>query len=415
MIGEASLLIHLGMRRVFLGKFSNSRCEFSTTDYQLEMANLSVIRSSSQANSIISSTPTSAFFSVANGYRLFTASSKNQPDPDKEDVVWNEPEEYSAAISRKGHDLSSLPSIRDVLSRKASVDGQSSSTSVSASRISKNPSVLSANAGDSVPGQARAIIDEAVDQPEAPGPEEKSRNEYDQITPTPSRPASIKSGVTSSTVSRVVDPHIEVGQPSSVKSNEVGDRLAVVQEHSPSEVPSTQPSTPLPPLPPKDSPLIEESKRPASHSKKTSPLPLPPTPPPSSSAFATTLATGLNNAMKYVLIGSEAPSRFMSQPPSTTKSRSLLLSDIHAIDERPHIKYDWTMGKRTRFTCTVYYAKQFDLLRKRSGVHGTFVTSLSRSTNWAAEGGKSKSNFWKTSDDRFIIKTLVNAWNVADL
>jgi hypothetical protein len=23
--------------------------------------------------------------------------------------------------------------------------------------------------------------------------------------------------------------------------------------------------------------------------------------------------------------------------------------------------------------------------------------------------------FWKASDDRFIIKTLVNAWNVADL
>ena len=32
-----------------------------------------------------------------------------------------------------------------------------------------------------------------------------------------------------------------------------------------------------------------------------------------------------------------------------------------------------------------------------------------------ATGGKSKSNFWKTSDNRFIIKTLVNAWNVADL
>jgi 1-phosphatidylinositol-3-phosphate 5-kinase len=43
------------------------------------------------------------------------------------------------------------------------------------------------------------------------------------------------------------------------------------------------------------------------------------------------------------------------------------------------------------------------------------VTSLTKSANWAAEGGKSKSNFWKTSDDRFIIKTLVNAWNVADL
>jgi 1-phosphatidylinositol-3-phosphate 5-kinase len=27
----------------------------------------------------------------------------------------------------------------------------------------------------------------------------------------------------------------------------------------------------------------------------------------------------------------------------------------------------------------------------------------------------SKSNFWMTSDQRLIIKTLVNAWNVADL
>jgi len=63
----------------------------------------------------------------------------------------------------------------------------------------------------------------------------------------------------------------------------------------------------------------------------------------------------------------------------------------------------------------VYYAKQFDSLRKRCGVDSIFLQSLSRSTNWSAEGGKSKSNFWKTADDRFIIKTLVNAWNVADL
>ena len=43
------------------------------------------------------------------------------------------------------------------------------------------------------------------------------------------------------------------------------------------------------------------------------------------------------------------------------------------------------------------------------------MRSMARSENWAAEGGKSRSNFWKTADDRFIIKTLVNAWNVADL
>ena len=28
---------------------------------------------------------------------------------------------------------------------------------------------------------------------------------------------------------------------------------------------------------------------------------------------------------------------------------------------------------------------------------------------------ENRSNFWKTSDDKFIIKSLVNAWNVADL
>jgi 1-phosphatidylinositol-3-phosphate 5-kinase len=37
------------------------------------------------------------------------------------------------------------------------------------------------------------------------------------------------------------------------------------------------------------------------------------------------------------------------------------------------------------------------------------------SENWAADGGKSKSHFWKTTDGRFIVKTLVDAWNVADL
>jgi 1-phosphatidylinositol-3-phosphate 5-kinase len=63
----------------------------------------------------------------------------------------------------------------------------------------------------------------------------------------------------------------------------------------------------------------------------------------------------------------------------------------------------------------VYYARQFDVLRRRCGVDDVFVRSLSRSANWAADGGKSKSNFWKTLDDRFIIKTLVDAWNVADL
>ena len=111
---------------------------------------------------------------------------------------------------------------------------------------------------------------------------------------------------------------------------------------------------------------------------------------------------------------SSEPSR-ASTPSSTKKHHGLLFAEGASIDERPHIKYDWTIGKRLKFSCTVYYAKQFDVLRRRCGVNDLFLKSLSQSANWAAEGGKSKSNFWKTSDDRFIIKTLVNAWNVADL
>jgi hypothetical protein len=46
------------------------------------------------------------------------------------------------------------------------------------------------------------------------------------------------------------------------------------------------------------------------------------------------------------------------------------------IDERPHIKYDWMIGKRLKFSCTVYYVKQFDVLRRRCGIEDGFVRSM---------------------------------------
>ncbi|KAG9033163.1 hypothetical protein FRB95_000505 [Tulasnella sp. JGI-2019a] len=99
------------------------------------------------------------------------------------------------------------------------------------------------------------------------------------------------------------------------------------------------------------------------------------------------------------------------------------------IDEKPHLKYEVTLDKKVKFSCTVYYARQFDFLRKQCGVdaggsgsgsgHSEFdygmIKSLERCVGWSAEGGKSKSSFLKSEDDRYIIKTLVNAWNVADL
>ena len=124
-----------------------------------------------------------------------------------------------------------------------------------------------------------------------------------------------------------------------------------------------------------------------------------------------TFTNTLSSALKYVM-------RSTSPAPTPSKHHHALLSAngaSPAIDERPHIKYDWTIGRRLKFSCTVYYAKQFDALRRRCGIDDLFLHSLSRSKNWLAEGGKSRSNFWKTTDNQFIIKTLVNAWNVADL
>ena len=87
----------------------------STLEYQLELANMSVVRASSgsQTSPTIPAAESgpSSFFSVASGYKLFTSSSKQQPDPDQEHVVWNEPETYTAIVSRKEHPREASPLI----------------------------------------------------------------------------------------------------------------------------------------------------------------------------------------------------------------------------------------------------------------------------------------------------------------
>ena len=56
--------------------------------------------------------------------------------------------------------------------------------------------------------------------------------------------------------------------------------------------------------------------------------------------------------------------------------------------------------------CKIFYAEQFDALRKNCGVEGRFAESLSRCSKWDSKGGKSKSVFLKTLDDRFLMKAL---------
>ncbi|KAH7868609.1 uncharacterized protein C8R40DRAFT_814762 [Lentinula edodes] len=378
----------------------------STPDYQRELASMSVVRPASNADPpntpIAPSTSASSFFSAAtaSGYKLFRTSALVQPDPDQEDVIWHEPEAYSAVICRKDHprDPTSILSIREVL-RQKSPDSNLLSASRFASLGSATSKKLNGGRGDrpsmlsnGVPPSAWAKPDVQVTKQEAEGEVASGLThgrddvhrmllEFESIETedTESRPnSSVVGSYNSSTLDASTvrpDPHAPQG------AFVAGNHAKTISQNSPS--PSDTISAP---------------------NSIASPVP--------AKSSLDSFTNGLTNAMRLML-----PTQ-IPRPLSAGSDRHhglLTAAEVNAIDERPHIKYDWTIGKRLKFSCMVYYAKQFDSLRKRCGVDSIFLESLSRSANWSAEGGKSKSNFWKTADDRFIIKTLVNAWNVADL
>ncbi|KAL0948446.1 hypothetical protein HGRIS_011019 [Hohenbuehelia grisea] len=413
-------------------------------DFQRELANMSVNRVPSArvsppppstpvvlASSNAAAAGTSFFATPARGFNLFSGSNRNtQPDADQEDVVWHEPESFSAVISRKQHprDATYLLSLRDVLRQKSPIDGSPAglpsallNTLAAGATGMRSPSgptpplawakpdvqvsmqaadghvvIGSSSAGGTSPG--------ALDTPESEAGKILQEIESAEL----SRPGSAMAG------------SVKASRPASVASSQDGRirRSQFRRASASSDVSSKSDATigpetaetgsaihlDPPALPPKEG----SPTAPQAISAKQENIPAP-----SPSSFTNTITTSLNYAMRLVT-GSEQPLDPRSGSPMP-KHHGLLSADVSNIDERPHIKYDWTVGNRLKFSCTVYYAKQFDLLRRRCGLEDVFLKSMARSANWAAEGGKSKSNFWKTSDDRFIIKTLVNAWNVADL
>ncbi|KAF7561339.1 hypothetical protein G7046_g2777 [Stylonectria norvegica] len=70
-----------------------------------------------------------------------------------------------------------------------------------------------------------------------------------------------------------------------------------------------------------------------------------------------------------------------------------------------HLKYQFREGSAT-MTCKIFYAEQFDALRRKCGVAERIVESLSRCLKWDSRGGKTKSVFLKTLDDRLVLKSL---------
>lgn len=70
-----------------------------------------------------------------------------------------------------------------------------------------------------------------------------------------------------------------------------------------------------------------------------------------------------------------------------------------------NIRYGFN-NRGVRAQCKIFYAQSFDALRRKCGVADRFVESLSRCSKWDSKGGKSKSIFLKTLDDRFVLKSL---------
>ncbi|KAI8896889.1 hypothetical protein BC833DRAFT_595714 [Globomyces pollinis-pini] len=70
-----------------------------------------------------------------------------------------------------------------------------------------------------------------------------------------------------------------------------------------------------------------------------------------------------------------------------------------------HIRYQFWDGP-TRLHCKIYFAEQFDALRRNCGVGDIFEQSLARCLKWDASGGKSGTFFMKTRDDWLVVKRL---------
>lgn len=70
-----------------------------------------------------------------------------------------------------------------------------------------------------------------------------------------------------------------------------------------------------------------------------------------------------------------------------------------------HLKYQFQEGS-AKMACKIFFAEQFDAVRKKCGVSERIIESLSRCLKWDSKGGKTKSVFLKTLDDRLVLKSL---------
>lgn len=131
-----------------------------------------------------------------------------------------------------------------------------------------------------------------------------------------------------------------------------------------------------------------------------------------SSLIAFTLATpDYNNRLKY---HHETSAKGDQQPPTEQNNMVDICED--GLDQTEvetsllqttgtHLSYSFSDGS-AQMRCKVFFAEQFDAVRRKCGVSDRIIESLSRCLKWDSKGGKTKSVFLKTLDDRLVLKSL---------
>jgi 1-phosphatidylinositol-3-phosphate 5-kinase len=172
----------------------------------------------------MSSIGRSSAFSSTSSFKFFSSSHK--PDPDREDSMWDEPEAYSAVVTRKEHprDPAALLSLREVLQRKVPVDSPRSaqSSSITVSRMASNSAPPSAWAKPAVEVKMAAVDGQVTGMPEAVVTAGRILHELDG--------ASVLSpkGSTDSTASGFIEMNVHRGKTSSVLSQISLERLDMI-------------------------------------------------------------------------------------------------------------------------------------------------------------------------------------------
>ncbi|KAJ2578475.1 Mitochondrial distribution and morphology protein 12 [Coemansia sp. RSA 1807] len=105
--------------------------------------------------------------------------------------------------------------------------------------------------------------------------------------------------------------------------------------------------------------------------------------------------------------GSPSPVNEFSQvPPPRSDDEVIERIMLHSLGH--HVSFERTAGQ-TKITCQVFYAAQFEALRRCNGCEDSYIESLSRCNPYVPKGGKSGSAFLRTRDERFIIKEISTA------